>query len=367
MDKKIVIITSNIAPYRLRWAEELAKFYEVEIVYTKDHDYERDDRWLQNSSNKCLVTKLNNPKDLYDPLCFDVIDILKKHKNSLIIFDGYGPKTNILGLRYCKKHHIKSFVNVDGYPKQTNILINAIKRFVIKYYCQYFFCSSELVRNHLIGYGAKKDKIFIHNFSSISEDEIIKKPLSDKEKQDVRKQLGIDTDKKIVLGVGRFLPLKRFSDLILAIKQCQSICELYILGGKPSEEYLDLAKDMDNVHFIDFVEPENVDKYYEAANLFVLASETEVWGLVINEAMAKGLPIIASDSVVGAYSLIKNNGLMFETYNVPKLSEAIDFCLDDNNLTRMSLESLKLIKDYTIEGMVIRQKPIIDSYFQNTL
>ena len=35
---KIIVITTNIAPYRKRWCEELAKFYKVMIVYTKDQD-----------------------------------------------------------------------------------------------------------------------------------------------------------------------------------------------------------------------------------------------------------------------------------------------------------------------------------------
>ena len=82
---KVIVITSNIAPYRRKWCEELSKFYDVTIVYTKDHDYERDDRWLQKSSKSCKIHKLNNPKDLYDPICFDVIDVIKNNKDALFL------------------------------------------------------------------------------------------------------------------------------------------------------------------------------------------------------------------------------------------------------------------------------------------
>ena len=37
----IILITSNIAPYRLAWCEELANYYRLSIAYTKDHDFER--------------------------------------------------------------------------------------------------------------------------------------------------------------------------------------------------------------------------------------------------------------------------------------------------------------------------------------
>ena len=83
---EIMVITSNIAPYRLAWCEELAKHFDVSIVYTKDHDFERDDRWLRNSSKSCRLIKLDNKGDIYDPLCFEVIDVLKKNRDALVIF-----------------------------------------------------------------------------------------------------------------------------------------------------------------------------------------------------------------------------------------------------------------------------------------
>ena len=363
---KIIVITSNIAPYRLKWCEELSKFFDVTIVYTKDHDYERDDRWLQRESDKCKVVKLRNRKDKYDPLCFDVIGLIRNNKDSLIIFDGYGPKTNLLGLLYCKLTKRDSYVNVDGYPTERNVsaIKEKIKAFVIGKLCTYFTCSGEATKKHLISYGADPEKIVIHNFSSITNKDISDHYITNEEKEGYRNKLGIKSNKKIVLGVGRFLALKRFDDLIKAVLQCKTDCDLYILGGIPPKEYLELVKNTERVHFIDFVLPEEVNDYYKASDLFVLPSETDVWGLVLNEAMAQGLPVIASDSVVGAKSLIDGNGKVFKTYDIDELAQDIDYCLDDAKNKEMSLRSLTIIKDYTIEEMVRRQKPYFDNYFQ---
>lgn len=359
---KIVVITSNIAPYRLRWCEELSKFFEVESVYTKDHDFERDDRWLQRSSEKCKLRKLNNPNEKFDPLCFDVVTVIKQNLDALVIFDGYGPKTNLLGLIYCRIKGIKSLVNVDGYPteRKKSQLKEKVKKLVIGKLCTYFTCSGEATKQHLISYGADEDKITVHNFSSISEKQIIDKPLTNKEKQIIRKELGIETNQKIVLGVGRFLALKRFEDLIMAVRKCKSNCELYILGGEPNETYVKLSEGSERIHFIDFVLPEQVNDYYKGADLFVLPSETDVWGLVLNEAMSQGLPVIASDSVVASYSLIKDNGYIYKTYDVDELSGDIDKCLKDENNYIMAEKSLKIIKDFTIENMVRLQMPMIE-------
>ena len=369
MAKDIVVITSNIAPYRLKWCELLSAHFPVTIIYTKDHDYERDDRWLQKSSKYCKIEKLNNPKDLYDPLCFDVIDVLKKYKDSLVIFDGYGPKTNLLGLLYCRLNKRKVFTNVDGYAlgEKRSKLKDLIKKFVIKNICTYFFCSSDSTKNHLIENGAKENRIYVHNFSSITADRIIAKPVDKKKQKEIRKKLGIETDKPIVISVGAFIPRKRYTDLIKAVIDCKTKCELYLVGGKPVDEYLELSKGRDDIHYIDFVLPEEVDEYYKAADLFVLPSQTDVWGLVINEAMANGLPVISSDNCVAAYSLVKDNGVIYETGNINELKEAIDYCLDEKENKKMKQNSLKLIKDFTIEKMVENQLGAIETYFDNKL
>jgi len=364
---KVIVITTNIAPYRLRWCEELSKFFDVTIYYTKDKEKDYNDEFLKHNSDSCHIVKMNNKNDNgLDPLCFDVINIIKHNRNSFIIFDGYGPKTNLLGLLYCKIHGITNYVNVDGYPteRKKSKPKELIKAFVIKNLCQSFFCSGEKTKEHLISYGAEKENIVIHNFSSITRDRILEQPLLHEEKIENRKELNIDCEGKIVLGVGRFIPLKRFEDLIEAVLECKTDCELYLLGGEANESYLKAAKESKRIHFLNFVLPEDVDKYYKAADLFVLPSETDVWGLVINEAMAQGLPVVVSDSPIGAYSLVDGNGFVFETYNISELSKDIDLCLEDRNNRKMSERSLEIIRDYTIEGMVERQMKTIRDYFK---
>ena len=365
--KKLILITSNIAPYRLLWCEELAKHLNVTIYYTKDKEVNYNDNFLKHKSKKCQIIKMSTKRDDgLDPLCFDVIKIINNNKDSFIIFDGYGPKTNLLGLVYSKLIGKKTYVNIDGYPteRKVNKLRDFIRGFTIKNLCDNFFCGGDNVKDYLIHYGANKDNICIHNFSSIRNKQIIDKPLNKKEKLEIREKLKIEEKGNIVLGVGRFVELKRFEDLIEAIKKCKTKCSLYLLGGKPTSKYLELVGSSTNIKFIDFVLPEDVDNYYKMANLFVLPSRTDVWGLVINEAMSKGLPVISSDSPVAAKNLVKGNGYIFKTYDIDELAKDIDKCLDLNNNKKMSKRSLEIVKDYTIEGMVERQLPIIKKYFK---
>lgn len=360
---KIVFITTNIAPYRLMWFEELSKHFEVDVYYTKDREKDREESFLKHNSEKCKITKLNNPNDT-GKLCFDVIDVVKNNKDNLIIFDGYGSTTNILGLVYCKLIHKKVFVNVDGFALGDNmpLWMRMMKKNIISHFCDYFFASSEVTKKHLIENGAKADNICVHNFSSIKESQILDKPLTKKEKNEIRKKLGLVEDKDIVLGVGQFIPRKRFEDLIQAIKKSDNKYELYILGGKPTKQYSELVGESKNIHFINFVKPEEVDEYYKASDVFALTSQTDVWGLVLNEAIAKGLPVVSSDNCIAGLSMINNNGEIHRTGDINQLKQAIDKCFD--NYDEYSKNSLEIAKQYNIEGMVARQLPIINKYFK---
>ena len=177
----------------------------------------------------------------------------------------------------------------------------------------------------------------------------------------------MNTDKPIVLGVGQFIPRKKFEDLISAVKMLDNKYELYILGGEPTKEYLDLVGDDKNIHFISFVKPEEVDKYYQASDVFALTSQTDVWGLVLNEAVGQGLPVISSDNCIAGLSMIDGNGVIYKTGDINELKNAIENCFDERNYDKYACRSLQIAKDYCIEGMVERQLPILNKYFESKI
>ena len=85
---------------------------------------------------------------------------------------------------------------------------------------------------------------------------------------------------------------------------------IYIVGGEPTEDYLQMRASLglDNVHFVGFQKKEALSRYYRAADLFVLPTREDIWGLVINEAMAYGCLLYTSraDRVVALSSEQKN-------------------------------------------------------------
>ena len=86
-----------------------------------------------------------------------------------------------------------------------------------------------------------------------------------------------------------------------------------------------------NTVFIDNISFDELKKYYYSADILVLPSRYETWGLVINEAMAYGLPVITTDMCIAGTALIQDgiNGYIVETDNVNMLREKLKLLIED--------------------------------------
>jgi glycosyltransferase involved in cell wall biosynthesis len=89
---------------------------------------------------------------------------------------------------------------------------------------------------------------------------------------------------------------------------------------------------------------------YAAADVFVLPSENEPWGLAVNEAMCAGLPIVTSDAVGCAVDLVQDgvNGAIFPVADGKALAGALELMLRDSDLRRrMGAASSAIIANWS--------------------
>ncbi len=134
------------------------------------------------------------------------------------------------------------------------------------------------------------------------------------DKADARRSLGLP-DRNVVLSVGRVEPLKGFDILLTAVASLddRSDTSIVIVGGdeesSPEMERLQTLSQTlgleDSVIFTRAVSQERLSMYYNAADVFVMPSYYESFGLVALEAMACGVPVIAS-RVSGPRSFVKS-------------------------------------------------------------
>lgn len=124
------------------------------------------------------------------------------------------------------------------------------------------------------------------------------------------------------LYVGRLVEVKNVSLLIDVFNK--NGLPLTIVGeGALSSELKSHAGE--NIKFTGFIENEKLGEIYSAHDVFILPSTYEPWGLVVEEALFRGLPVIVSDKVGCGYDLVKrlNTGLIFKLNDIASINEAI--------------------------------------------
>ncbi len=122
---------------------------------------------------------------------------------------------------------------------------------------------------------------------------------------------------------------------------------LLIIGeGEKKSEYKKIIQDnnYNNVSIMNFMDKRTLFRYYKACDLFVLPTREDIWGLVINEAMACGLPIITTDKCIAGIELIEDykNGFIIPTDNSKELSKKLNKLISNKNLCeQMSKNNIK--------------------------
>lgn len=184
-------------------------------------------------------------------------------------------------------------------------------------------------------------------------------------KQDVRDELGIKRDRKIILFAGALHPIKGLAYLIEAITYIKDKNKQLILVGDGDEriqleELVKKLKLEKYVTFIGKVPYNEVFKYMVASNIFVLSSLSEGLPNVILEAMASGLPIV-STRVGGIPEIIKvgENGFLVEPKNPQQIAEKINLFLEDNKLReKISKNNKQKAKEFSWESVIERLEKI---------
>lgn len=174
----------------------------------------------------------------------------------------------------------------------------------------------------------------------------------------VRARLGLPASGPVVLYASKFMPRKHPDDVVRAIallKDKSVDTTLYLVGtGEMDAELRSLveALRLDNVVFGGFKNQGELPEVYAACDLFVLPSEHEPWGLIVNEVMSTGLPVVVSEEVGCVPDLVADgvNGYCFPAGDVEALAGAIERIIgDEETLRRMGRESMATMETWSYE------------------
>ena len=356
MAKRVLFISNIPSPYNVAYLNELGKRMHVTAVFERGFSDERDNSWktLHVTDFKCILLKGFNcsTDSAFSP---NVLRFIHQFRRDHIIIGNPATPTGITAILYCKLFHIPYILQSEGgIPKDGKGLKEKFKYFLM-HSAKLYLSGMSLKNEYFLTYGATPDRIKQYPFTSLYEKDLIEKVPTADEKKKMRQALGIEAE-SMIISVGQFIHRKAFDILLKACDGLPGDCYILIVGGEPTEEYLNIIQELGlkNIHFMPFVSRDKLAKYYEAADVFALPTREDTWGLVINEAMAAGLPVITTDRCVAGCELIENgvDGYLIPVEDVSALHRRLDELVADSELRyRMGLRSRETINSYTYENM----------------
>lgn len=369
---KVALIHNIIAPYRVSLFEELSRNPNIDFFFYFTSESEKNRDWIIDSNfsfNYKILPKITLylGKETFYHINPTIIREIYNGKFDVIISAGYSSFTNQIAFLVAKLLNIP-FILWSGSTENEHSLLRIISLPFVKYIVRHsdsFIAYGTGAKKYLTRLGAVEEKIFI-SFNSVDINffENITLDLN-LNKNKLKEKFGLNHN-FIVLYAGQLIERKGIKYLLKAHKKLNNIHDVGLVivgnGNQKSElvEWIKINK-VNYVHIFDFVQKDTIPYFYAVADIFVLPSTEEVWGLVLNEAMACGLPVVSTNKVGASVDLIQNgiNGFVVEPKNEAQLCESINkIIMDPILMNRMGTFSKNIIKDFTIKNA---SKAFLDS------
>lgn len=361
MCMRVLYLTNLPAPYKVDFFRIFSDMdVDLTVLYERSMASDRKKEWFSRHDINFKEIVL---KGIYvgreDAFCLSVLSYIDKSKFDVFIINGYTTPTSILAIISLKLRHIDYYLAIDGaLYKPEGKIKSMLKRTLIKGAKGYFSPSKECDQC-LKRYDVKKRNCIRYPFTSLSLSDVCEAVLSKQQKEYYKNRLGFQS-KYMILGVGQFIKRKGFDILLESALYLSEKIDIVLVGSQiiPNEynEIINHLNYKDNIHFhfVPFRSKEDLDMYYRAADIFVLPTHEDIWGLVINEALAHALPVITTKTCGAGNELIRNgyNGFILNENSPQELGKKIKYLLDESEQReRLSFNAIESIKDYTLENM----------------
>ncbi len=353
--KKILVVSSFPAPYRVAVFEGLAAYYQLDVFFEFDKDQNRNADWFVKGRDFYVLSSGEAADRFADCLhkmaAYDLV----------LAYDYLNPNAR-RAMRRAMRAGVPYCVNCDGAFIGRHWLKDLLKRYYVSHAAA-CFSSGRFAREYFLYYGAKAERIYEHRFTSLTEADV--ETLG--ELSDERQRAPEAGSSRLqVLTIGQFIHRKGFDVLLKAWKSLDAQAQLTIVGGGDLRgEYLETIREngFKNVEVLDFMKKEDLYRYYQKADLFVLPTREDIWGLVINEAMACGLPVVSTDRCIAAMELLGDGagGLIVPVGDSEALAAAIGRLLGDDELRqRMGERNRREMREQTLERIVESHREVIE-------
>ncbi len=343
MQKKydLVFLTNLSSFYKINLYNEIAKEQKIFVIFISKYSRDRNEDFFKGKKkfeytylDNCVYEERNSKKN-----ALKLIKILKKMNYKKIALGGWDSLENWIGWLLSSKKQNAVVIDSSEFESTNKGIKGLIKKiFVSK--ISLGLASGESQSNLLrkVGYKGEIRKtkgVGIFNYKKVNIERNI---------EEVKK----------FLYVGRLSPEKNLKQIIRVFNNLPEL-ELNIVGYGPLEKELkELANN--NINFLGKVDNNKLSEIYQKNDVFILPSKSEPWGLVVEEALYNGIPVILSNRVGCHTELIKNGeqGYVYNLESDKELKDKINKIRDLKNYLKIKLNVQKInferIKIYQINS-----------------
>ena len=374
---RLGILSSHPIQYYSPWFRALAKQTDLEVFYAhrpnqaqqgagfgKSFDWDVDlfsgySHWfLKNISHRPGVSHFSGCDTP------EIRDLIRAGKFDAFIVIGWYLKTFWQAIWACRRAGVPVLVRGDSQlltPRSPikSLAKSATYRLLLRQF-DGFLAVGQRNREYLEHYGVPAKKIFLVPHFVDNEWFAVRAEEDRKRRPEIRSQWGANDETLVALFVGKFIEMKRPVDLLLALarlrEQGVAAIGVFVGAGELEAELQAVAERLGvTAKFVGFKNQTELPAYYVSADVLILPSESETWGLVVNEAMACGLPAIVSDAVGCAPDLIDEGktGFTFALGNPGQLAQQLNrFGGISQNKKDFAPALAYKLKAYSIEAAV---------------
>jgi glycosyltransferase involved in cell wall biosynthesis len=346
---KIALITNIPTPYRLPVYEIINHKYGKDFLVLFAARSEPNRSWDFSSLKFNHLFLKENVKAKKDGFNYvhnntDIFLELKKFKPDIVITTGFNP-THLYAWLYTKLNRIKHICMTDGWLESEKDL-----SFIHKLARKMVFKSSHAF------IGAGKNSLNLYRSYGIDDNKLFQSHLCIDNKLFKNDKLYSDRTYDFIFS-GQFTERKSpilFAEIVKKVSKDIPNLKVLILGNGPlKNEFLNkLKKFKINYYYAGFVSQEELPKYYSNARLLLFTTRLDAWGLVVNEAMASGTPVLTTPfaGVVNDLLIHDINGYIFEASSSIWVKKSVEILNDSHLWEKLSKNAKESVKEFNFDN-----------------
>jgi glycosyltransferase involved in cell wall biosynthesis len=376
MKPRLAIVTSHPIQYNAPWFRLLSERNKISIkvFYTlgtfekealKDPGFGRTIKWdipllegyeFENVKNISVAPGTRNYSGIVNP---ELVSTIEKWRPSALLVFGWNFNSHLKCIRHFSKKMPVFFRGDSTLLNEGKGIRKYIRRTVLKWVYRNVdiaFYVGQRNKDYFLRNGLQKSQLVLAAHAIDNDRFMQPEAMYNDQAKEWLQSLGIPNDHFVVLYAGKFEAVKNVSLLLKAARLLNNVHINFILAGNGPLEADLKAMAGSNVHFLDFQNQQKMPVLYRLADVYVLPSLSETWGLGVNEAMACSRAVLVSDQCGCAADLVNENcnGYIFKSENAEDLVEKLTLLYNEKGRIRdMGRQSLNIIRNFSFEKIAV--------------